>query len=46
MIMLNELSDRAPERPFPDENQAVQTGFLDAPYEALGVRVEIRGAGR
>jgi len=43
MIVLRELSDRAPERPFPDENQAVQARFLGRSYEAFGVRVQIRG---
>ena len=30
-----------PERRFTDENHAIQAGFLDGPYEALGVRIEI-----
>jgi hypothetical protein len=30
VIVLDELTDGSPERPFPDENHAVQTGFLDA----------------
>ena len=33
VIMRNELADRAAERRLPDENYAVQTGFLDAPSE-------------
>ena len=43
MIVLDELVDRSPERCFTDENHPVQAGFLDRPYEALRVRVEIRG---
>jgi hypothetical protein len=46
MIMRNELAHRPPERPFTNENQAVQTRFFDASYEALRVRVEIREKGR
>ena len=46
MIMRNKLANSPPERPFTDENQALQTRFFDAPYEALRVRVEIRGTGR
>ena len=46
MIVLHELANGSPERPFTDENHAVQTRFLDGPYEALRVRVEIRGTGR
>jgi hypothetical protein len=46
VIVPDELTDGSPERPFPDENHAVQTGFLDASYEALRVRVEIRGTGQ
>ena len=46
MIMLDELADGSPERLFTDENHPVQAGFLDRPYEALRVRIEIRGTGR
>src|SRR5712691_13099085 len=46
MIVLDELPDGSPERPFTDENHPIQTGFLDRPYEALRVCVEIRGTGR
>jgi len=45
MIMRHELAHRPPERPLTNENQAVQTRFFDASYEALRVRVEIRGTG-
>jgi len=43
MIVLDELPDGSPERPFTDENHPIQTGFLDRPYEALRVCV---GVGR
>jgi hypothetical protein len=46
MIMRNELADNPSERPFTDENQALQTRFFDAPYETLRVRVEIWRTGR
>jgi len=46
MVVLDELADGSPERPFTDENHPIQAGFLDRPYEALRVRVEIRGTGR
>src|SRR5882672_2977831 len=46
MIVLDELADGSPERPFTDENHLIQAGFLDRPYEALRVCVEIRRTGR
>src|SRR5215210_9128562 len=46
MIVLDELADGSAERTFTDQNHPVQAGFLDGPYEALRVRVEIRGTGR
>src|SRR5712691_8785803 len=41
MIVLDELADGSPERPFTDENHPVQAGFLDRPYEALRVRIGV-----
>ena len=46
MIVLDELGDGSPERPFTDENQPIEAGFLNCPYESFRVRVEIRGTGR
>src|SRR4030095_2551167 len=46
MIVLNEFGDSSPERPFTDENHAVETGFLDRPDEPLRERVEVGGTGR
>ena len=41
MIMSDELANRVAQRAFAHEDQSVQTRFLDRPYEALRVRVEI-----
>ena len=46
MIVLNELGDGSSERPFTDENQPVEAGFLDCPDEPFRVRVETRGMRR
>jgi hypothetical protein len=46
MIVFDELGDGLLERWFTDENDAIQAGFLDGRYEALGVRMEIGGMGR
>jgi hypothetical protein len=45
MVVLDELADGSPKRRL-NENQPIQAGFLDRPYEALRVRIEIRGTGR
>jgi hypothetical protein len=45
MIVFNELGDGSQERLFTHENYAIQAGFFDGPYEALGVRIEIWGTG-
>ena len=46
MIVLDELANGSPEGRFTDKNDPVQAGFLDRPYEALRVHVEIRGTRR
>ena len=42
VIMRLEFANRPSQRAFAEQNQAVQTGFLDTPDEALGERIEIR----
>jgi hypothetical protein len=39
--VLDEFGDGSPERPFTDENQPVEAGFLDGPYEPFREGVEI-----
>ena len=46
MVVLHEPTNRPRSDGSPNENQAVQTRFLDCPDQALRVRVEIRGKGR
>ena len=46
MIVLDEFADGSPERPFTDENQPVEAGFLDRPYEPFRVRVQSRAPTR
>ncbi len=42
MIMRNELLNPFAQRALTEQNHALQAGFLDAAYESLGVRVQIR----
>jgi hypothetical protein len=42
MIVLNAFVDDVPERAFANEDQLLQTRFLDRPHEAFRKRVEIR----
>ena len=46
MIVLDELGDGSPERSFTDENQPVEAGFLNCPYEPFRIRIENWGPGR
>ena len=41
MIVLDEFVNDLPERPLLNEDQLIQTRFLDCPHEAFRVRVEI-----
>jgi len=43
MVMIDELGDGAAQRGFTDENQAVETRFLDRSNKALRIGVQIRG---
>jgi hypothetical protein len=42
MIMRNELLNPFAQRALTEPNHALQAGFLNAAYESLGVRVQIR----
>ena len=44
VVMGDELRNGCPQGLFPKQQEAVQTRFLDAPYESLGMSVQIRGA--
>src|SRR6478672_8783862 len=46
MIVLDEFVNDLPERAFANEDQLIETGFLDRPHEAFRVGVEIRRTGR
>jgi hypothetical protein len=46
MIVLDELGNGSPERPFTDENESVEAGLLDYPHEPLRECVEIRRVSR
>ena len=39
VIVFKELADCVVQRPFPEEDHAVQAGLFDRPYEALGESV-------
>src|SRR5258705_2284621 len=41
MIVLDEFRDDLSEVPLTDWNDAIETFFLDRPYESLGVRVRV-----
>jgi hypothetical protein len=41
MIVLDELDDYVPEVPLTDWNDAIETFFLDRPYESLGVGIRV-----
>ena len=42
VIVLQKLVDRVPQRSPPEENHAIQAGFLDRGHKPLGVRVGLR----
>ena len=42
--MGDKLGNSRPQGVFSEQNRAVQTGFLDGPYEALGMGIQIRGS--
>ncbi len=46
VVVANVLSARSPERARSKEDQLVETLALDRPFEALGVRVEVRATSR
>src|SRR4029453_16415169 len=46
MIVLDEFANHVPERAFANDDQLIQTRFLDRPHEAFRVRVEIGRTGR
>jgi hypothetical protein len=39
VVVLHELADGDTQGMFADENESIQTRFLDRPHEALGVRI-------
>jgi hypothetical protein len=45
MIVLDQLRDYVPEVPLTDWNDAIETLFLDRPYESLGVGGRVCAAG-
>jgi hypothetical protein len=45
MVVLDEFMNRIPQRAFANEDQSIQTRFLDRPHEAFRVRVEIGRTG-
>ena len=46
MIVLDEFVNHVPERAFANDDQLIQTRFLDRPHEAFRVRLEIGRTGR
>jgi hypothetical protein len=46
MIGLDEFVNDVPERAFANEDQLIETGFLDRPHQAFRVGIEIGRTGR
>jgi hypothetical protein len=46
VVVGNEVLNGCPQRLLSKQDHLLQTGFLDGPYESLGVRIQIRRSRR